>query len=30
MSNARFNDAVAEILLSADIDALEKYGRVLD
>jgi hypothetical protein len=30
MTNPGFNDTVAEIILSGDIDALEKYGRVLD
>jgi hypothetical protein len=30
MSNPGFKDAVAEIVLSSHIDALEKHGRVLD
>jgi hypothetical protein len=30
MSNPRFNNAVAEIILSCHVDTLEKYRRVLD
>ena len=30
MSNPRFNAAAVEIVLSGQIDTLEKYGRVLD
>ena len=30
MSSPNFNDAVAEIILSGNIDMLEENGRVLD